>query len=29
DLMDVRLLDHIILAGESFFSFSEERTFNM
>ena len=28
DLMDVRLLDHIILAGESFFSFSEERTYN-
>lgn len=28
DLMDVRLLDHIILAGESFFSFSEEKTYN-
>jgi len=28
DLMDVQLLDHIILAGESFFSFSEERTYN-
>ena len=27
DLMDVRLLDRIILAGESFFSFSEEKTY--
>ena len=28
DLMDVRLLDHVIIGNDSFFSFSEERIFN-
>lgn len=28
DLMDVKLLDHVIIGNDSFFSFSEERIFN-